>query len=87
MVLQYEQENAGTSLQPSSSQVFYQPLGESESSQTSESSGETGDSGNFSQDEAEPNSSTIREEKRINGSENVSDESNVVVKISPDVSL
>ncbi|KAG7324116.1 hypothetical protein KOW79_012132 [Hemibagrus wyckioides] len=86
VVLQYEQENAGTSLQPSSLQVFYQPFGKSESSQTSESSGETGDSGNFSQDEAELNSSTIREEKRKNGSENVGDESNVVVKISPDVS-
>ncbi|KAK3558832.1 hypothetical protein QTP86_028730 [Hemibagrus guttatus] len=86
MVLQYEQENAGTSLQPSSLQVFYQPLGESESSQTSEGSGETGDSGNFSQDEAEPNGSTVCEEKRKNGSENVGDVSNIVVKICPDVS-
>ncbi|XP_053498053.1 protogenin B [Ictalurus furcatus] len=85
MVLQYEQEQVAASLQHSSSQVFYQPLGESESSQTSEGSGETGDSGNFSQDEAEPNSSNICEEKR-NSSENVGDTSNVVVKICPQVS-
>ncbi|KAM9497183.1 protogenin B [Clarias gariepinus] len=63
MVLQYEQEQVGTPLQHSPLQVFYQPLGESESSQTSEGSGETGDSGNFSQDEAEPHSSKICEEK------------------------
>ncbi|XP_017340479.1 protogenin B isoform X2 [Ictalurus punctatus] len=85
MVLQYEQEQGAASLQHSSLQVFYQPLGESESSQTSEGSGETGDSGNFSQDEAEPNSSNICEEKR-NSSENVGDTSNVVVKICPHVS-
>ncbi|XP_060770584.1 protogenin B [Neoarius graeffei] len=84
MVLQYEQEQASASLQHSALQVFYQPLGESESSQTSEGSGETGDSGNFSQDEAEPNSSNICEEKR-NSSENVGDASNIV-KISPHVS-
>lgn len=84
MVLQYEQEQASASLQHSALQVFYQPLGESESSQTSEGSGETGDSGNFSQDEAEPNSSNICEEKR-NSSEYVGDASNIV-KISLHVS-
>ncbi|XP_007244471.4 protogenin B isoform X2 [Astyanax mexicanus] len=59
-VLQYEEEQAVASLQPPSLQIFYRPLGESESSQASEGSRETGDSGNFSQDEAEsssPNSS------------------------------
>lgn len=78
MVLQYEQEQAGTSHQHSSLQVFYQPLGESESSQSSEGSGETGDSGNFSQDESEANSSDIRLEKR-NSSQNAGDASDVVV--------
>lgn len=90
MVLQYEQEQeqeqASTSLQHSSLQVFYQPHRESESSQTSEGSGETGDSGNFSEDEAEPNSPDICEKKR-NSSENVGDTSNVVIKICPHASL
>ncbi|KAI4877287.1 hypothetical protein NFI96_011843, partial [Prochilodus magdalenae] len=58
-VLQYEEEQAVASLQPSSLQIFYRPLGESESSQTSEGSRETGDSGNFSHDEAETNSPDI----------------------------
>lgn len=85
MVLQYEEEQAGTSLQHSSLQVFYQPLGESESSQTSEGSGETGDSGNFSQDEAEPGISDICKEKR-NSSEHARESLDVVVKICPNVS-
>lgn len=76
MVLQFEQEQPGTSLQ----KVFYQPFGESESSQTSESSRETGDSGNFSQDEPESNPFDSRDEKR-NSSENVGDASNTVVTI------
>lgn len=88
MVLQYEQEQTGTSLQHSSLQVFYHPLGESESSQTSEGSGETGDSGNFSQDEAEPepNIPDNREKKR-NSSENLGDASTFVLKICPHISL
>ncbi|XP_060743455.1 protogenin B [Tachysurus vachellii] len=86
MVLQYEQEHGGTCVQPSSLQVFYRPLGESESSQSSENSGETADSGNFSQDETEPNGSNERVEKRNNVSENVGDVSNVAVKICPQVS-
>ncbi|XP_066523098.1 protogenin B [Hoplias malabaricus] len=55
-VLQYEEEQTVASLQPSSLPIFYHPLGETESSQTSESSRETGDSGNFSHDEAETSS-------------------------------
>ncbi|XP_017554779.1 protogenin B [Pygocentrus nattereri] len=58
-VLQYEEEQAVASLQPSSLQNFYRPLGESESSQTSEGSRDTGDSGNFSHDEAETSSPNI----------------------------
>ncbi|KAF7701955.1 hypothetical protein HF521_001238 [Silurus meridionalis] len=85
MVLQYEQEHAGTSLQHPSLQVFYCPLGESESSQTSEGSGETGDSGNFSQDEADSTSSNMCDEKR-NSSVNVEVASNIVVQICPRVS-
>ncbi|XP_076863355.1 protogenin B [Brachyhypopomus gauderio] len=54
-VLQYEEEQA-VPLQPSSLQILYRPLGESESSQTSEGSRETGDSGNFSHDEVETSS-------------------------------
>ncbi|KAK1789729.1 hypothetical protein P4O66_015628, partial [Electrophorus voltai] len=55
-VLQYEEKQAVLPLQPSSLQILFRPLGESESSQTSEGSRETGDSGNFSNDDVETSS-------------------------------
>lgn len=58
-VLQYEEERPVVSAQGSSLHMFYRPLGESESSQTSDAgSRETGDSGNCSQDETDSSSPT-----------------------------
>ncbi|XP_062858479.1 protogenin B [Trichomycterus rosablanca] len=90
MVLQCEQEQPVASLQPSSLQIFYRPLGESESSQTSESSTETSDSGNYSNDEAEqhiPNNqlSIVCEDNRCDTAGVFQSEktSSCVVNISP----
>lgn len=56
-VLRYEEEQPVVSAQGSSLHILYCPLGESESSQTSDTgSRETGDSGNCSQDETETSS-------------------------------
>ncbi|KAI7811710.1 Protogenin B [Triplophysa rosa] len=56
-VLRYEEEQPVVSAQGSSLHILYRPLGESESSQTSDpGSRETGDSGNCSQDETETSS-------------------------------
>ncbi|XP_062318529.1 protogenin B-like [Osmerus eperlanus] len=60
-VLRYEERLGASPLQPSSLQILYSPLGDSESSQTSEGSHETGDSGHYSNEEAEmSNPSTSR---------------------------
>lgn len=77
-MLQYEEEQAVASLQPSSLQIYYCPLGESESSQTSEESRETGDSGNFSHDEAETGSPNICQRPFV--CEDISGQSENVVK-------
>ncbi|XP_051978490.1 protogenin B-like [Xyrauchen texanus] len=58
----YEEEEAVASAQAHCPQIPFRPLGESESSQTSDGSRETADSGNFSHDVAEnsPNLSPCR---------------------------
>lgn len=59
--LRYEEDQPVVSAQGSSLHIFYRPLGESESSQTSDTgSRETGDSGNCSQDETETSGTSFR---------------------------